>query len=145
MTTNISDNVIIAEAIRLVNEGVKVTFPVKGRSMLPFIVGGRDSLILEKPGKLQVGQVVLAWVDGYRFVVHRVESLSGKKVTLMGDGNLGQREYCELPDVKAVATYVVTGKRRRSLNTRGHRFAAWWWVRLCPIRKYLLFIYRLFH
>ena len=35
-----SDESIMQEAIRLVGEGVSVTFPVNGRSMLPFIVGG---------------------------------------------------------------------------------------------------------
>ena len=52
-----SDALIMAEAIRLVGEGVSVTFPVNGRSMLPFIVGGRDSVILEKPVDLRVGDV----------------------------------------------------------------------------------------
>ena len=37
-----TDDVIIKEAVRLVQDGVSVTFPVKGRSMLPFIFGGRE-------------------------------------------------------------------------------------------------------
>jgi hypothetical protein len=49
----IDDSAIIAEAIRLVSDGVSVTFPVNGRSMLPFIVGGRDSVVLEKPTDLR--------------------------------------------------------------------------------------------
>ena len=32
---------IIEEAIRLVSEGVDVTLPVNGNSMLPFIIGGQ--------------------------------------------------------------------------------------------------------
>ena len=47
-----TDDVIIKEAVRLVQDGVSVTFPVKGRSMLPFIFGGRDSVILQKPKKI---------------------------------------------------------------------------------------------
>lgn len=35
-----NDKEIIEEAIRLAREGVRVTFPVKGQSMLPFIIGG---------------------------------------------------------------------------------------------------------
>ena len=56
------DSLILAEAIRMVKSGVSVTFPVNGRSMLPFIVGGRDSVILEKPKELRRGEVVLALV-----------------------------------------------------------------------------------
>ena len=55
-----TDEQIIQEAVRLVQDGVSVTFPVKGRSMLPFITGGRESVILQKPGSLHRGQVVLA-------------------------------------------------------------------------------------
>jgi len=138
----LSDEVIIAEAIRMVNEGVCVTFPVKGRSMLPFIVGGRESLILEKPVDIKVGDVVLAFVDGRRHVVHRVARLKGTDVTLMGDGNLGAVERCELSDIRALATYVVspTGKRHY-LYTPARKLAARLWNVALPIRRYLLKIY----
>ena len=42
-----TDNEIIEEAIRLVREGVSVTFPVNGHSMLPFIIGGKENVILQ--------------------------------------------------------------------------------------------------
>ena len=57
-----SDNEILESAISLVEEGVSVTFPVKGWSMLPFIIGSEESVILMKPERLAVGDVVLAWV-----------------------------------------------------------------------------------
>ena len=37
-----NDKEIIEEAIRLAREGVRVTFPVKGQSMLPFIISGKE-------------------------------------------------------------------------------------------------------
>ena len=40
-----TDNEIIEEAVRLVREGVNVTLPVKGLSMLPFIIGGKEGVI----------------------------------------------------------------------------------------------------
>ena len=86
--TNISDNDIIRNAISLVNEGMRVTFPVKGYSMLPFIIGGKESVDLVKPAGLQVGNVVLAWVEQRRYVVHRIIRIDGDAVTLMGDGNI---------------------------------------------------------
>ena len=61
-----TDEIIIQEAVRLVDDGVSVTFPVKGTSMLPFIIGGKESVILQKASKINVGDVVLAWVDGCR-------------------------------------------------------------------------------
>ena len=82
-----NDNGFIEEALRLVQEGVTVTFPVTGQSMLPFIIGGKESVILHAPGLIDVGDVVLAWVDGNRYVVHRIIKLDYDRVTLMGDGS----------------------------------------------------------
>ena len=138
-----SDESIMQEAIRLVSEGVSVTFPVNGRSMLPFIVGGVDSVVLVKSETLKVGDVVLAQVEGGRYVVHRIVCLNGDVVTLMGDGNLAGREHCRLADVRARATHVVgKGGKRRSLDSLGSRLAAKIWYAVLPFRRWLLAIYR---
>ena len=137
------DEVIIEEAIRMVGEGVSVTFPVRGFSMLPFIVGGRDSVILQRPGNLRVGYVVLAWVEGERYVVHRIIQIAGERVTLMGDGNIAGVEHCRLSDVKAIATHVVKPSgRHRSLQSVWMMRAARWWFAVRPVRRYILGIYR---
>ena len=139
-----TDNEIIEEAIRLVREGVNVTLPVNGNSMLPFIIGGKESVILHSPGGIvDVGDVVLAWVDGNRYVVHRIIKLDYDRVTLMGDGNVAVTEHCRLNDIKARVTHVVSAdNKKRDLYSRWRVRAAklWYWLR--PIRGYLLAIYR---
>ena len=138
-----SDNEIIEEAIRLVREGVSVTLPVNGNSMLPFIIGGKESVILQGPGLIDVGDVVLAWVDDCRYVVHRIVRIDGERVTLMGDGNLAGTEHCTLNEIKAIATHVVDAKERTHyLYNRWRKSAAKIWFRLRPMRRYLLAIYR---
>ena len=137
-----NDNGFIEEALRLVQKGVTVTFPVTGQSMLPFIIGGKESVILHRPGLIDVGDVVLAWVDGNRYVVHRIIKLDYDRVTLMGDGNL-TTEHCALSDIKARVTHVVDAKdKTHYLYNRWRMFGAkvWYWLR--PIRRYLLAIYR---
>jgi hypothetical protein len=139
----ISDKVIIEEAIRLVDEGVSVTLPVNGQSMLPFIIGGKESVILQKPVEPKVGDVVLAWVEGCRFVVHRIISISGNNVTLMGDGNIIGTEQCTLSDVKAIATHVVSADEKiRDLNNPWRLLATRLWFQLRPVRRYILAIYK---
>ena len=148
-----TDNEIINEAIRLVEEGVSVTLPVNGRSMLPFIIGGRESVILQQPPKqgetrqdvpqLKLGDVVLAWVEGNRYVVHRIIRIDGEHVTLMGDGNIVGVEHCTTDDVKALVTHVVDAKgQTHDIYNRWRQKAmkAWWHLR--PIRRYILAIYR---
>ena len=139
-----NDELIIEEAVRLVSEGVCVTLPVDGQSMLPFIIGGKESVILQKPEQPTVGDVVLAWVNGCRYVVHRIIRIEGEAVTLMGDGNLSGTEQCTLGDIKAIVTHVVDAKgKRHAIDTSWRRWAARLWWQLRPMRRYLLYAYRL--
>ena len=139
-----TDNEIIEEAVRLAREGVNVTLPVNGNSMLPFIIGGKESVILHSQGGIvDVGDVVLAWVDGNRYVIHRIIRIDGDRITLMGDGNVGVTEHCLLGDIKARVTHVVDANdKTHYLYNRWRMFGAkvWYWLR--PIRRYLLAIYR---
>ena len=141
----IDDAQIIAEAIKLVGEGVSVTFPVAGRSMRPFIVGGKENVVLVKPESVKVGDIVLAFVENSRYVVHRVIRIDGENVTVMGDGNLVGVEHCKIFDVKAIASHAVNARgKRRSFANPLRRAAARAWVLLRPFRKWLLLAYRVY-
>ena len=141
--TGISDEQIIREAVRLVDEGLAVTMLVKGRSMLPFILGGQESAVLTKPGDIRPGDVVLARIDGCRYVLHRVMEVSADKVVLMGDGNIRGQEICRPSDVLARADEIVGADgRHRRLDTPKARRQARVWRRLLPLRRYLLAIYK---
>ena len=139
------DALILSEAVRLVGEGVEVIFPVNGRSMRPFIEGGRDSVLLVKPVDVKPMDVVLAQVVGGNYVVHRVLSIDGDYATLMGDGNLLGRETCECKKIYAKVTHVVTPKGKRiALYTPFRHFVQKMWVKVLPVRKYLLKLYRVY-
>ncbi len=134
-----TDDVIIKEAVRLVQDGVSVTFPVKGHSMLPFIFGGRESVILQKPDSLQSGQVVLAEVGPDRYVVHRIIKVTKDLITLMGDGNIRGTESCPPDKVLAIATHVVDEKdQRRPLYSKAQNAKAKLWYHIRPLRRYIL-------
>ena len=111
--------------------------------MLPFIIGGKESVILQKPENLKVGHVILAWVDGTHYVVHRIKAIDGEAVTLTGDGNLGALEHCQLSDVRALATHVVDAKgRKHDLYTKWRMRGVYVWNVLFPLRRYILGVYR---
>ena len=138
-----TDDVIIKEAVRLVQDGVSVTFPVKGRSMLPFIFGGRESVILQKPEHLRVGLVVLAQVGPDTYVVHRIIKITPGRITLMGDGNISGTECCPPDKVLAIATHVVDEKgNRRPLYSKARNAKAKLWYHIRPLRRYILAILR---
>ena len=142
--SRLKDNKIIQEAVKLVEDGICVTLPVDGRSMLPFIIGGEDSVLLEKPRKAEIGDVVLAWVEQCRYVVHRVIAINGDEITLMGDGNIRGTEKCLVDDIKATVTYVVDKNgRRKNIYDRKYRGGSYLWGKLRPVRRYLLAIYKI--
>ena len=51
---------LMNEALLLIEEGRRVVVRVKGNSMLPFLKGNRDSVELEKSKDLKFGDIVIA-------------------------------------------------------------------------------------
>ena len=137
-------DILIKEAITLLQEGRRVVLAVKGGSMHPFIIGGKDSVELVSPqAPLKVGDVVLAWVDGSHYVIHRIIGIEGNQMSLMGDGNIRGIERCSKDEVAAIAEYVISPKgKRRYLYTKGRMRFARMWRRLLPVRRWILAIYR---
>lgn len=141
----VDNNEAISEVASLLKEGHKVILPVKGQSMLPFIVGGRDSVELVKPdGPLLVGDAVLAWVDNSRYVLHRIIEIGADgHLILMGDGNLAGKEFCTLDDVVARAEYVVKPDGSRTYLYSKRQRCGWQiWKSLRPVRRWILAILR---
>ena len=140
----LANNVVIKETIGLLQEGRRVVLSVKGNSMLPFIIGGKESVELVSPqSPLKIGDVVLAWVDGTHYVIHRIIGIDGNQVSLMGDGNIRGVELCTKDEVAAIAEYVISPKgKRRYLYTKGRVRFARLWRKMLPVRRWILAIYR---
>lgn len=140
MTKQMANAVLLPEVIRMLNEGHTVTLPLKGFSMRPFLEDGRDKALLKKPEAINVGDPVLAETAPRHYVLHRIISIEGDHVILRGDGNIGV-EHCQLSDVKATAIGFFRKGRDKADMTDGRkwRIYSWWWTRLFPIRRYLLF------
>ena len=142
VTRVLPNDVFLPQVVAMLGEGHTATLPLRGRSMRPFLEDGRNKALLEAIGTTppQVGEAVLAEISKGRFVLHRIVDISGEHVTLRGDGNLGT-ESCLLHDVKARATAFYRKGRSTPDSTRGRkwRIYSWWWTRLLPVRRYLLF------
>lgn len=131
------NDILLGEASDLLAKGVEVILMTKGNSMLPFIRGEKDSVKLRRMDKVSVCDVVLARIDGRRYVLHRVIAIDGDNVTLMGDGNLKCTESCTLSDIVGTAVGIVrpSGKCVKVNNGKI-------WRMLRPFRRYILAIYR---
>ena len=141
----IQNAIIFSEVAKLVSNGESVTIKTKGNSMLPFIRGERDSVVLAKADNIKLYDIVLAIVNENQYVLHRVIKIMGNKLILMGDGNLKSCEICTIENVIAIAVEVIGDNRKYSCRDNKYIRRAKIWKALLPIRKYLLAIYKIIY
>lgn len=141
----IQNAIIFSEVAKLVSNGESVTIKTKGNSMLPFISGERDSVVLAKTDNIKLYDIVLAIVNENQYVLHRVIKIMGNKLILMGDGNLKGCEICTIENVIATAIEVIGDNREYSCRDNKYIRRAKIWKVLLPIRKYLLAIYKIIY
>jgi hypothetical protein len=142
-TITIDNNQLIGEVKKLLKTFPSVVLPVKGTSMLPFIIGSKESVELVRWEKdFQIGDIVLAWTKDY-YVIHRIIKIDGDDYTLMGDGNIIGTESCKRSDIVAKAEYVVDKHgNKHYLYTPRRCQASKLWNKLKPVRRWILAIYR---
>lgn len=139
----VPNDILFAEISELLKEGKTVNFKVKGVSMLPFIVGDRDSVSM-KALPFEEGDAVLAQLPSSVYVLHRVLKIEGELVTLKGDGNLQGTEHCRLEDVRGkVLAVLKKGEKRVEVDTLSYKKRVSCWNSLpYIIRRIYLAIYR---
>lgn len=137
------NELFLPEVIARINEGHTVTLPLRGYSMRPFLENGRDKALLTRVQRLKVGEPVLAEITKGKYVLHRIISIDGNRITLLGDGNITP-EHCTDSDIRACVEgfYRKGSNRLDRIDGRKWLIYSWVWTRLRPIRRYLLFIYR---
>ena len=143
----IDNDTFFVDVLQVLDQGKRVTIPVKGFSMLPFIRGGKDLVTLEKAGDvLKADDIVLFHLgpmDGGRYVMHRVLSINGDEVDIMGDGVPKNHEHVRRNQILAKAVEILrSGKRSVDPYSPRQLWLVHFWQRLCPLRRYILFIYR---
>lgn len=137
------NDLLLGEVSEMLSEGRTVIIPTKGRSMLPFIRGERDCVSLVRKDTLEPKDIVLAYVDGSRYVLHRVIGIDGDIVTLMGDGNRAGHENCRRADVCGTVKEIIKENGRKiDTDSSWFKFKSSIWLRLLPVRRYLLWIKR---
>lgn len=138
MQVTLPNDILIGEVGRLLGAGKDVVLMTKGDSMLPFIIGERDSVLLRREQELREGDIVLAEIYRGHFVLHRVVKIEGENVTLRGDGNIRGCENCLRKDIlgTVIEIQAPSGKGRKPCR-------AGMWRRLGAFpRRCILAVYR---
>lgn len=126
-----------------ISEGLTLRIKPKGESMTPFIVEGRDEIILSMPCECSFrrGCILLAEIGMGRQVAHRVSRVDGEILTLRGDGNLVLTEQCSRSDVIAEVVAVVCKGRKIKKGSLRWTLFSYLWPSSPFIRKVLLKLY----
>ncbi|MEA4917642.1 S24/S26 family peptidase [Proteiniphilum sp.] len=141
-TVTLPNEKLLAEVAMLLSEGRSITLRAKGNSMLPFIVGERDSVVLQKNGRVHPGDIVLAEITPRQFVLHRVIRVKYGHIILMGDGNLSGTEECREKNVHGRVVAVIRNGRYIACDENSEQVKVLIWHLLLPVRRILLAIYR---
>ena len=133
----------LPEIVQLLNEGHSVTLSLKGFSMRPFLEHDRDKALLIKPSVIAVGDPVLCEIAPKYFVLHRIIAINGDAITLLGDGNI-LTECCKRENVVGAVIGFYRKGRGELDRTDGMKWRLYSavWMRLRPVRRDLLGIYR---
>lgn len=139
----INNEEFFARVLEQLEAGHTVTIPVKGFSMLPFIRGTKDLVVLQKrEAPVKRDDIVLFRYRG-RYVLHRVISTGAEKVEIQGDGVYSGKEYPPMEDIFAkVITIIRDGKREVNPYAPQELSLVHAWQSLGTLRRYILFIYR---
>lgn len=122
---------LVYKGLESLKEGKIVCVAPQGISMLPFINGDGDMVLLMKKDMVEVGDIVLVEYHG-KHILHRVYAIEGERITLMGDGNLEGTEQVATDEVMGTVVEIVHDGRHRKPKK------AWLWRKLLPARRLLL-------
>ncbi len=127
---------LLGEVAAVLDEGREAIISPTGNSMLPFIRGGVDRVVLHRTPDVAVGDIALVYTEG-RYLLHRIVAREGDALTLMGDGNVRGLEHCRRADVIGTVAEIIRpdGSRRKPGK-------ASLWQALRPVRRYLLAFYK---
>lgn len=131
----VPNEILLEEVASLASEGRDVELKAKGSSMLPFIVGDRDSVILRKAESvaLRPGDIVLARRAPGTYVLHRIVAEKGNKITLRGDGNIKGTEVVSREDILCIVIAVISPSGRTRIPGK-----AVLWRHLSPFARHCI-------
>ena len=141
-------NSFLSEAAEALRAGQTVKLHIDGQSMYPFIHGGKD--LVEVVPCPPEGELPLYCCPFYqwegRYMIHRYIGREGDECLMLGDGNLVRIERVKRGDIIGLlrTIYRPDGTEQVCTEARWLR-RAYWWVRLRPLRRFLLPLCRLLH
>ena len=131
---DISEKYIDIEKILLCGQTIQIK--PEGYSMYPFIVPGRDEVIIEPVGSYipKRSDIVLYRRKQGLLVLHRIYKCTDKGFYMVGDNQTEVEGPIEYEQIKGIMTAVI---RKISAGNFFYAFAGSLWLVLRPVRMYI--------
>lgn len=135
----VDTNEYISMLCELTEQGAEVQLPVRGNSMAPFLIGGRDEVCFRKPDRpLHRGDIVLFRRKSGKYVLHRICRIQNGAYYLAGDA----QRMLEGPIAEQQVVGLVTRAWRKG-KWIGRESLLWQcfahiWIWLLPLREGLM-------
>lgn len=137
----IPNPIFFAEVQAQIQQGKKVKIRVRGNSMLPFIRNNDEALLIPPtPEKIKKGTPVVAMTDELGIVLHRIYSIEGKRITLLGDGNVNQFEHTSPDRIIAAVSHYYRGKYTLKVDSWYMFLIGHLWMAAHPWRRKVLVV-----
>lgn len=130
----------------VLSKGYSIKIPLKGMSMYPLLVGGRDEAVIssigvKKPGR---GDIVLYVSEDGIHALHRVHHVKGRDYYMLGDSQTWIEGPIKEDAVLAIATAIIRKGNKISCSNLFYRLIVEIWLLVRPLRpKILLFVRKL--
>ena len=130
--------------IDILKDGKDVNLLITGHSMSPFLRHKRDTIIISKPdGDFYRGQMVFYRRENGQYVMHRIHHIRQDYLYMIGDHQVVIEGPINKQQVFGVVHKVI---RNGKLITKGNILWGFFehiWIRIVPLRRYVLKIYSL--
>lgn len=136
----IDNQILFSEIEKMLAEGRQASFTVMGYSMYPFLVSGRDSVIVEHLGtrKPRIGDILLFKPLPDRYMLHRVTKLTEDGFETTGDRNSFRDGLFPYDSIVGRASAIVRKGRTIPCSDPWYRFLSKLWSLLFPFRGMLI-------
>lgn len=127
----------------LLEQTEPVPLVITGNSMYPFLHHGRDTVYLKNVRRsLKKGDMVFYRRKNGQYVLHRIASIQGQQMTLLGDNQVTPEPGVRPEQIVAMVSAVRRNGKLLQPGDSVWDFYENTWLRVIPMRPYLTAIYR---
>ena len=128
----------------LLREGYQLKICPKGRSMVPFLAGGRDEAVLSAPDAgrpFKKNDIVLFRLTNGLHVLHRICRIDGNGIYTLGDGNTAEEGPFKREDILATVDYIIRKGKNIKNDDRKYLLLVSVWRLIRPFRPCVISAY----